>query len=76
MKKKKRSLGAYVVVALVIVNSVVWYMGGLEELRNVELISVGFLLGMLACIQRCIFIVGSKHIYSRSKLASSDIILL
>jgi len=48
---KKRSLGVYVVgviVALVIVNSVVWYMGRMEELHDVELISVGFLLGMLA----------------------------
>jgi hypothetical protein len=51
MKKKKRSLGVYVIgviVALVMVNSIVWYMGRLEELKSVELLSVGFLLGMLA----------------------------
>jgi hypothetical protein len=48
---KKVSLGVYVIgviVALIIVNCIVWYMGRLEELHNVELLSVGFLLGMLA----------------------------
>jgi hypothetical protein len=48
---KKISLGVYVVgviVALVIVNFIVWYMGRVAELHNVELLSVGFLLGMLA----------------------------
>jgi hypothetical protein len=48
---KKHSLGVYVVgviVALVIVNFIVWYMGRLDELHSVELLSVGFLLGMLA----------------------------
>lgn len=49
--KKKRSLGVYVVgviVCLIIVNSIVWYMGRFAELKSVELISAGFLLGMLA----------------------------
>ena len=48
---EKRSLGAYVVdviIALIIVNFIVWYMGRLEEMHSMKLISVDFLLGMLA----------------------------
>lgn len=48
---QKRSLWTYVcavVVVLVIVNYVAWLTGGALKLHLSELVSVGFLLGMLA----------------------------
>ena len=48
---KKPPLGRYiigVIVALVIVNLISWFIGGETRLHAVELVSVGFLLGMLA----------------------------
>lgn len=49
--RKKRSLAVYVfgvIICLISVNLIVWYTGRFEELKSVEQISVGFLLGMLA----------------------------
>ena len=48
---KKRPLWAYVVgviVALGIVNYIAWLTGGDAKLQTSELVSMGFLLGMLA----------------------------
>ena len=48
---KKRPLWLYVVgviIALVIVNFISWMIGGAARLHTVELVSVEFLLGMLA----------------------------
>ena len=48
---KKLPLSAYVigvVIALAVVNCIVWFIGGAEESQSVELVSLGFLLGMLA----------------------------
>ena len=49
--KQRRPLWLYVVgviVALAIVNYAGWSIGGATELRTAELVSSGFLLGMLA----------------------------
>ncbi len=48
---KKRPLSWYVVsviTALVVLNLVVWYLGGQTRLEEVARYSLGFLLGMLA----------------------------
>jgi hypothetical protein len=48
---RKRPLYVYVigvVVALVVVNYISWLIGGQTRLYMVELVSCGFLLGMLA----------------------------
>ena len=47
----KRPLYVYVIgvgVALVVVNYIAWLTGGDTKLHTSELVSVGFLLGMLA----------------------------
>lgn len=48
---KKYPLGLYVVgviVALAIINYIAWSVGGAARLKSFELLSAGFLLGMLA----------------------------
>ncbi len=37
-----------VIIALVLVNYISWLVGGEAKLKSVELLSAGFLLGMLA----------------------------
>ena len=48
---KKYPLGLYVVgviIALAIINYIAWSVGGAAKLHGFELLSAGFLLGMLA----------------------------
>jgi hypothetical protein len=48
---RKRPLYVYiigVIIALVVVNYISWLIGGQTRLSMVELVSFGFLLGMLA----------------------------
>ena len=48
---KKRPLSTYVIgvlIALVIVNYIAWLTGGVAKLQTSGLVSIGFLLGMLA----------------------------
>ncbi len=49
--KKKKSLWVYVVgvlIALVIVNILAWLTGGDTKFHTSALVSIGFLMGMLA----------------------------
>ncbi len=48
---EKRPLWVYVIgviIALVIVNYIAWLTGGATKFKTSELVSMGFLLGMLA----------------------------
>ena len=48
---KKYPLGLYVVgviIVLVLINYIAWLVGGEVKLQSFELLSAGFLLGMLA----------------------------
>jgi len=48
---KKYPLGLYVVgviIVLVLINCIAWFVGGEVKLKSFELLSGGFLLGMLA----------------------------
>lgn len=48
---KKRPLNVYVmgvIIALIVINYVAWITGGETKLHMAELVSLGFLLGMLA----------------------------
>jgi 4-hydroxybenzoate polyprenyltransferase len=48
---KKYPLGLYIVgviVVLAIINYIAWSVGGEAKLKSFELLSAGFLLGMLA----------------------------
>ena len=48
---KKRPLSFYVtgvVIALILVNCIVWFLKGEPESREVMIFSLGFLIGMLA----------------------------
>jgi hypothetical protein len=48
---KKYPLGLYVagvIIALALINYIAWFVGGEAKLKSFELLSSGFLLGMLA----------------------------
>jgi hypothetical protein len=49
MKRFPLSLYATgVMIVLVLINCIAWFVGGVARLKNVEIFSSGFLLGMLA----------------------------